>query len=190
MPQSEITDLIRKVRDGDAAAAQEMVERYKPLLQREIRFLMRGPQIRTYFDSEDVCQSIFANFFLRLSLGQYDLQENRDLVGLLKKMVRSKVASRYRYHYAQKRDARKLQHDLPAVAADKSPRPDQVSIVKDLLEISLKRLSPDMAVVARQRMEGETWERIAQDRPESADALRCKFDREVAGIAREIGLEE
>jgi RNA polymerase sigma-70 factor (ECF subfamily) len=44
------------------------------------------------FDSMDICQSVLASFFVRAAAGQYDLQEPGQLIALLFRMARHKLA--------------------------------------------------------------------------------------------------
>ena len=61
------SELIRQVRNGDEAAAVELVRRYEPVIRRQIRVWLRmqDPRLRRVFDSMDVCQSVMASFFVR-----------------------------------------------------------------------------------------------------------------------------
>ena len=59
-----IAELIGRVRDGDARAAEELVRRYEPLIRREVRFRLHDSRLRRVFDSMDVCQPVLASFFL------------------------------------------------------------------------------------------------------------------------------
>lgn len=77
MPEfSDVSSLISQVRDGNARAAEELVRRFEHELQPEIRQYLRKGRIRRVVDSQDIYQSVFASFFIRLSLGEYDLDSS------------------------------------------------------------------------------------------------------------------
>src|SRR5438046_943040 len=95
-PGSSFQDLIRRLREGDADAAAEIVRQYEKEVRRAIRVRLTDPRLRRTLDSMDVCQSVLANFFLRASAGQLDLDEPRDLVRLLVTMARNKVIDKAR----------------------------------------------------------------------------------------------
>jgi RNA polymerase sigma-70 factor (ECF subfamily) len=105
MPERDaFADFLRRIRAGDERAAAELVSRYGPFLRREVRLRLTDPGLSRQLDSEDVCQSVLASFFARAALGQYDLSDARQLVGLLLSMARHKLAHAARKHRAQRRD--------------------------------------------------------------------------------------
>ncbi|MGL1608738.1 hypothetical protein ACSTHC_00255, partial [Vibrio parahaemolyticus] len=63
--------------------------------------------MRRVYDSVDVSQSVLGSFFLRVSLGEYDLQSPEDLLKLLVTMARNKVADETRKAQAACRDLRR-----------------------------------------------------------------------------------
>jgi hypothetical protein len=72
-----------------------------------------------------ISQSVLASFFLRVSTGQYELEEPAQLVKLLVGMTRNKVAFQARKQRALGRDHRRVEALDPAncdvAAADPSP---------------------------------------------------------------------
>ncbi len=103
-----LKELLERFRAGDADAAGELVEAYEPHLRRMIRLRIRDSRLRRLFDSADICQSVLANFFARLSLGQYDLESPGQLVRLLETMARNKVATQARKAQVTRRDEREI----------------------------------------------------------------------------------
>ena len=73
--ESAFRDLIRRVRAGDEDAAKEIVRIYEPAIRREARVRLVDPRLRRLFDSMDICQSVFASFFVRAAMGQYEHRE-------------------------------------------------------------------------------------------------------------------
>ena len=97
---------IRRIRDGDEQAARELVERYQPVIRREVKMRLRDPRLYRRFDWTDICQSVMASFFLRAASGQYDLDQPGQLLRLLVVMTRHKLSKQERRHRADKRDYR------------------------------------------------------------------------------------
>ena len=94
--EASFTDLLNRIRTGDATAAEELVERYQPALRRMVHVRLVSDRLRRLFDSEDICQSVLASFFVRMALGQYDLEQPEDLLKLLAVMARNKVVNKAR----------------------------------------------------------------------------------------------
>ena len=64
---AEYSEFIRRIREGDEHAAEELVRRYEPEIRLEVRgwLRLRNPALRRVFDSMDICQSVLASFFAR-----------------------------------------------------------------------------------------------------------------------------
>src|SRR5271166_1706119 len=95
-------DFIRRIRAGDNQAARELVERYEPVIRCEVRLRLRDPRLYSRFDWTDICQSVMASFFVRVAVGQYELEGPEQLVRILVSMARNKVAEAARRHYRQR----------------------------------------------------------------------------------------
>ena len=55
-------------------------------------------------DPEDVVQSVFRTFFRRDSRGEYEIDNDEALWGLLRHIVRLKILTHVEYHEAKKRN--------------------------------------------------------------------------------------
>src|SRR4051794_13645581 len=102
-------DFIRRIRGGDAQAAVELGQRYEPVVRLEVRVRLSDPRLRRVLDSQDICQSVLASFFVRAAAGQYELEGPDDLVRLLVVMARKKLAFQARKERAQCRDNRRVE---------------------------------------------------------------------------------
>src|SRR6516162_1061263 len=96
-------DFIRRIRAGDDRAARELVERYEPVIRREVRLRLRDERLSSRFDWTDICQSVLASFFVRAAAGQYDLEQPGELLRLLVIMTRNKLTQQVRRHRADRR---------------------------------------------------------------------------------------
>src|SRR6516162_1346125 len=108
---ADYTSFVRRVRAGDQEAAAELVRRYEPEIRLEVRtwLRLRDPRLRRVFDSMDVCQSVLANFFLRVAAGDFDLQRPEQLAALLAGIARNKLSEHVRHHQRQRRDVRRVE---------------------------------------------------------------------------------
>ena len=188
---SPFTDLVRRVRAGDHAAAAELVRIYEPLVRREVRLRLADRRLERLFDSMDVCQSVMKSFFVRTAAGQYDLDDPPQLVRLLVTMAKNKLADAARRENRQKRDHRRAGGDdevLAAVAGD-DPSPSRMAAGRELLGQVRGRLTADEQVLADLRGEGLTWEEVAARVGGTAQARRVQFGRAMDRVAADLGLD-
>jgi RNA polymerase sigma factor (sigma-70 family) len=188
----EFADLIARLRSGDADAARELVQQYEPVIRMQIRRQMRDPRLRRAFDSLDVCQSVLGSFFVRASLGQYDLADPAEVVKLLVGMAKNKLAEQIRKERSQCRDYRRVepldvQHlEMPAAG----PSPSQYVAGEELLERVRQALSEEERQLADRRARGRNWAEIAAELGGTAESLRKQFDRAIARVVGRFGLDE
>jgi RNA polymerase sigma factor (sigma-70 family) len=184
-------ELIRRVRAGDQEAAAELVRTYEPAIRRAARIRLTDSRLRRVFDSMDISQSVFASFFLRAALGQYELDRPERLLRLLVSMSRKKLADHVREEQAARRDYRRVQdgpnQEKRLLASDSSP--SQQVVLDELLREFRLRLSPDERRLADLRAAGHNWAQIAAEIGDGAEALRKKLSRAIDRIATELGLD-
>lgn len=184
--------LMTRVRAGDEQAAAELVRLYEPEIRREVRLRLSDPQVRRVFDSMDICQSVLASFFVRAALGQYDVNDPRQLLGLLLAMARNKLAFQVRKERAQRRDSRRMSPFSPEnlnLAADGSS-PSQVIAARELVEAFRSRLSSEERQMAEMRGLGREWREIAEQMGGTAEGRRKQLARAIARVSAELGLDE
>jgi DNA-directed RNA polymerase specialized sigma24 family protein len=102
-------EVMQRVRAGDETAALELHATYADQLQRIIRVRLTQPALRRQMDSIDICQSVFADFFVRTALGQYDLQSPTELIKLLATMARNRLIYHAQKQRAARRDIRRVE---------------------------------------------------------------------------------
>jgi RNA polymerase sigma factor (sigma-70 family) len=182
-------DLVRRARAGDEEAAARLVRDVEPVIRREVRFRLRDTRVRRQLDSMDVCQSVLANFFVRVAAGQYDLQEPADLIKLLVTMTRNKIAERVRQQHRQRRDSRRTVGEVEGMAVvGNDPTPSRVASGKELLDAVRGRLGDEERRLAEMRGEGLGWDEIAARLGGTANARRMQLARAVERVARQLGL--
>jgi RNA polymerase sigma-70 factor (ECF subfamily) len=190
--EPDFADLLARMRRGDQAAAAELVRRYEPAVRRAIRVRLLNPRLRRYLDSMDVCQSVLASFFVRTALGQFELNSSDDVLKLLVRMARNKVAGVVRHEQAERRDNRRVEagSDEAARMPARGDTPSQAVAGSELLLEFRRRLSPEEQHLAEQRRLGREWVDIAAEMGQTPEALRKRLGRAIERVARELGLEE
>jgi RNA polymerase sigma-70 factor (ECF subfamily) len=185
-------DLIPRVRAGDAQAAAEVVHYYEPVVRSRIRVWLRmqDTRLRRLFDSMDICQSVMASFFVRAAVGQYDLEQPEQLLGLLVQMARHKLTDQIKQQQAQRRDIRRVQdverHGDNLAGPD--PSPSEWCAGQELLQEFRKRLSAEEQQIADRRAEGHDWAAIAAELGGTPDSRRMQLGRALDRVAAQLGL--
>ncbi|WP_165226813.1 RNA polymerase sigma factor [Aquisphaera insulae] len=186
--------LLDRFRAGDAGAAIELVRAYEPHLRRIIRLRIRDSRLRRLYDSADICQSVLASFFARLSLGQFDLESPAQLVRLLEIMARNKLATEARKANVTRRvevGAVASPGGVSAVLDRPAPGPSVTEQVawREMVEMVRVRLSDDERAISDMRAAGCEWSEIAARLDGGPDAVRKRLERAFDRVARELGWE-
>jgi RNA polymerase sigma-70 factor (ECF subfamily) len=189
--QERFTDLVRRLRTGDAGAAEELVRHYEPVVRLEVHCRLSDPRLRRAFDTLDICQAVLASFFVRAAAGQFDLERPEQLVHLLKEMARRKLAHFARQERAEKRDVRRVE---PAEkegwdGAAAGPTPSVTVAERDLLEAVRGRLSDEERLLADLRARGLDWPQIVAEVGGTPSGRRKQLARALDRVSRELGLE-
>jgi RNA polymerase sigma-70 factor (ECF subfamily) len=188
-PACTFHSLIGRVRAGDGDAATELVRLYEPAIRRAARIRLVDRHLRRLFDSMDIAQSVFASFFVRAALGQFELENADQLLRLLVTMSRKKLIDHVRQQQAARRNYRRetaLGHALVDARAD----PFRQVAVQELLQAFRARMSADELRVAELRAMGWGWDRVAAEVGRGAEALRKQLTRAIERVGRELGLDE
>jgi RNA polymerase sigma factor (sigma-70 family) len=185
-------DFVRRIRAGDNAAAKELVQRFEPVIRREVRMRIGGKRLNRAFDSLDVSQSVLANFFVRAASGQFELERPEQLAGLLVTMARNKLLSRVRLERRLVRDVRRLTAEPEALnqMADEQPSPSENVSRKELLERVRGLLTDEERQIVELRNQGLAWDEIAEQLGGSGQARRMQLSRGVERLARQLGLAD
>lgn len=190
---STFADLLQRIRAGDQQAATDLVRHYEPELRRIVRVRLGGAHLRRVLDSVDVCQSVFANFFVRVAAGQFELTSPDQLLKLLATMACNRVNDQFRKQQAARRVDRHLQPwdkaDLERLCAP-GPSPVQQLAVKELYQSIRALLTDDERYLADQRGLGRDWGELAAELHESPEALRKRLARALDRAGKKLGLDE
>jgi RNA polymerase sigma factor (sigma-70 family) len=119
----EFNRLLRQARTGDNPAAQELVERFTPFMQRVIRRRL-DRRMRTAFDSADFSQAAWASFFA-LPSDQHDFQKPEELVRFLEEVARNKVIEQIRRRLGTRN--RRVRQEIPFENVDQFRAPSSTA---------------------------------------------------------------
>jgi len=187
---SEFRELMARVRAGDQQAAKELVQKYEPFIRTVVRHRLRDPALRSLFDSMDICQSIFGNFFKRVTLGQFELDTPEQVRRLLVTMALNNLLNKKRELETDKRNPGRIEESSAVdQVADPRPTPSQEAAYRELLQKVPERLSEKERQLAELRVQGYSWKEIADRLGEDPDALRMCLDRAIKRVRRELGLD-
>ena len=193
MPNSgSFSSFILQIRDGDEDAARELVRRFERVIRREVRLRLDDHRLLRVFDSMDISQSVLNSFFVRAATGHFDLETPEQLVKLLLKMTRNKLAFQVRRQRAQRRDNRlvaALRVDELEVESS-SPGPSQLAADHDLTDAIRRRLDDEERRIADLRAEGWEWSDIATRLGGSPQARRMQLSRAVHRVAKALKLDQ
>jgi RNA polymerase sigma factor (sigma-70 family) len=189
MPNNDdFVELIRRVRAGDEQASTELVRRYEPAIRIAVRARLTDARLRRLLDSMDVCQSVLANFFVRVSTGHFELEGPEQLIALLSTMARNRVTNHALKEHAARRDQRRTRsselHEREVV--DPSPGPAAIMDGRDLLEAVNDRLSDQERQLAEQWASGDPWEKIGEKTGGRPDALRVRLARALERVRKDL----
>jgi RNA polymerase sigma factor (sigma-70 family) len=189
MPADDFADLLARVRAGDPDAAAELVRRYEPAIRVVVRANLVDPNLRRHFDSVDICQSVLGSFFVRAVAGQYDLDQPAQLVALLVRMTRNKVAGHARDYRRAKRDARRdAGEDALGAVPTAATGPADAAAARELLSAVLDRLTGEDREIAQRRALGQEWATVAAEMGGTAEGRRKQLSRALDQLAPELGL--
>lgn len=186
----EFTQFINQIRLGDSQAAEELIRRYESAIRVAVRTKMTDPSLKRELESMDICQSVFASFFLRAAAGQYDLNNQKNLVGLLVRMAQNKLAMQVRRQHQQCRDTRKNQEFEagPIDHAGRDATPSRIVAGQELWNKVQAQLNQEERDIVSRRASGEGWVEIATAMGGSPDGRRKQIKRAVDRVAEELGL--
>jgi RNA polymerase sigma-70 factor (ECF subfamily) len=103
-PRDSAADVLARLRAGEEEAATRLFRRFAHRLIGLARQHL-DTRVRVKEDPEDVVQSVYKSFFVRLEKDQFEIASWDDLWSLLTIITVCKCADRRDYFRAQRRDA-------------------------------------------------------------------------------------
>lgn len=183
---------LRRIRDGDDRAAEELVRRFEPMIRREVRMRIGDKRLRRAFDSVDVSQSVLANFLSQAAKGRYELEGPEQLMRLLMTMTRHRLVSRARRERRLVRDVRRSAAE-PGIlegVVDSRPSPSEIVSRKEQWEVLKSSLSDEELQIVDLRLAGDSWDGVAARLGGTGPARRMQLSRCLDRVQRQIKLAD
>ena len=189
MGKEDVRDLMARVRRGDPAAVEQLVERYSEPIRRHIRYLLIAKtENRTVLPPHDFDSRVESLFdetlhrFLKRVLPKPDGDEEAkpldgeeafNLLAYLKTVASSIHIDKFRVTER----VESLDPDLDLAASSLDPL--EQAATRDELEATLGSLSPENRRILKLRLEGSTFPEIGEILEMSAAATRMRYQRVV-----------
>ena len=160
-------DLIKQFRAGSESAAGELFDRYCEKLMRLARRRI-GQRMASRVDPEDVIQSAFRTFFVRVRNDEFTFDGENDLFKLLVRLTVNKALRQIAHHRAAKRDPHREagqgadDSDVLAGVMAHEPSPDVEVAVLDEFERFLSKLPDFERKVLELKLHGNSTTEIAE----------------------------
>ena len=189
-PEEQV--LIDLWRKGDQDAARQIVDRYfgRLLVLARRRISQR---LASRVDPEDIVQSVFRTFFVRLKDGQFVFHEEDDLCKLLMRITLHKTLRQVAFHKAAKRDPNletnqeEQGREQLLALLDREPSAEATVAFLDQLEHFLVQLDPKTRRILEMRVQGYSNDEIAKELNVYDRKIRRAVER-VRDLARAEGL--
>ena len=191
---SDFHNLVQRLYQGDAAAAEQIVRDHEPEIRRIVRSRLRDPKLRRIVDSIDICQSVFGRFFVQATLGRFKLNSQSDLVKLLTRMATNKIIDKHRAEDSQRRlslhkaEYQNGNHQFGEPVQPQVP-PESNLVFQEMLSSASSSLTESEKTISELRNQGLSWLEVSRKMGESPQALRKRLERACNRIAKEIGID-
>jgi RNA polymerase sigma-70 factor (ECF subfamily) len=195
MPDPTATQaLLQRVQAGDAAAVNELYDRYLMRVLAAVRARL-GAELRSKVESWDVVQDALIASLKNVQ--SFQQSSEGAFLNWLAKIVENRIRDQLDYFRAEKRDHRletpiaekrsgesSIPLDLPEKRA--LPTPSEVLMLnEDLarLERAMDKLPDDARdLIVAVKIEGRTYDEIGKAAGKSADAVRMQVKRALAAL--------
>jgi RNA polymerase sigma-70 factor (ECF subfamily) len=176
--------LMTELVNGREGAAAEIVEEYTAALiavaRREI-----SPKLARRVDPEDIVQSAYRSFFVRMGRGEYELGNGKELWKLLLTITLNKARKLGRFHHARKRNVASDQSagaattalPLADLARSDEPSPEDAAILIDEVSALLRTLPEADRRIIELRLQGYNSVEIAKETYRAERSVRRVLER-------------
>jgi RNA polymerase sigma-70 factor (ECF subfamily) len=177
-----LDELLKRLCDGDMAAAERVFVEYEPYLRKVIRRQLPA-LLRPKFDSSDILQSVWVALLRGFRESGWRFADADQLRGFLYVATRNRVIDRVRMH--QKTVAREeplAEFDGRHPLTSPQPRPSEIAQAGDLWERLLACCPPEHRRILSLRRQGHSLAEIAAQTGLHADSVR----RILRALARQL----
>jgi RNA polymerase sigma factor (sigma-70 family) len=175
--------MLKRYRQGDEQAADELFTRYVDRLTRLARSRL-SRKLATRTDPEDVVMSAYRSFFVAAREGRFTLRRSGDLWRLLVSITLHKLYRQARRHGTASRNVESEFPLTEQALIGKEPAPEEVVEIADQLETLLRTLDPFARRVLELRLQEESLSAIAQETGRSERTVRRELSTIKERLAR------
>ena len=163
-------DLVARWSRGDQEAASQLFQRYSNRLIVLARSHLPN-KLSQRIDPEDVVQSVYRSFFVRVRDGQYDLKHGGDLWRLMVTITLNKLANEVKRNSRDKRAVEREHHfgsadqllGIHASMLAREPSPVEAVALTEQVDQLMRRLQPMQRSMLQLRLQGYTLNEIAAE---------------------------
>lgn len=167
-PLPDPLKLIERWQSGSQTAAQQLFDNYVERLLLLARWHI-SDRLRTRIDPDDVVQSVFRTFFIRIKNDSFTFDEADDLFKLLARITLHKTLRQVAFHRAARRSperehavSKNGEDDSLMQLMDTEPDPETIVEFADHLKTFLSKFSTQEQQIIEMRLQGHTSEEIAE----------------------------
>jgi DNA-directed RNA polymerase specialized sigma24 family protein len=193
--EQTLRDLLNRAEQGDQQACTDLVHQFELQIRRAVRVhLPSDDPLRRLFNSMDISQSVFIQFFKKARLGAIQFQSPKMLRKLLRRMAVQKFIDKKREAEAQRRDHRSTRTgETVDLAVDPDgASPDEIVATRELYQEICRRFTQRELQIAELWVAGHSFpeigERVRGTDGESLqpDAVRMILRRAFVRVARQL----
>jgi RNA polymerase sigma-70 factor (ECF subfamily) len=142
MSVDSLHQLLERLNEGDASAAQRAFLAYEPYLRMVVRRWLNGP-LRSKLDSGDIVQSVWADVLCRFRDAGWRFTDRSQLRAFLVRVARNRLIDRHRQHRRAIERERALAETASAeLPLAQDPRPSEIAQRNELWKRMLEQCSP------------------------------------------------
>jgi RNA polymerase sigma factor (sigma-70 family) len=173
--------LMSRLRAGDDSAMSQLMNSYGDAFERIARQLV-GRMLQSQLDAVDLVQSVQIVLWLGLRTGKFVVESPDAMLGLVRTLLRRKVARYMRSHRPQMTET--IEASLVETVVDRAlipistePNPQKSSEFDDLVEYFLGQLGELDRQLVRLRLRGHSTADVARDLNLDPGYLRVRLGR-------------
>jgi RNA polymerase sigma factor (sigma-70 family) len=174
-----LDELLDRLCDGDAAAAERVFVEFEPYLRKAIRRQLRG-RLRQKFDSADILQSVWVDLLRGFRERGWRFADADQLRGFLFVATRNRLIDRSRKYQNASREESLGEDERPGKLVSSHPRPSETVQAADLWNQLLESCPPEHRTLLYLRREGHSLAEIAAITGLHRDSVR-RILRTLAG---------
>jgi RNA polymerase sigma factor (sigma-70 family) len=161
MSVDPLDELIDRLSEGDATAAERAFLAYEPYLRMAVRRRLSGP-LRAKFDSMDIVQSVWADLLSGFRDAGWRFTNGIQLRAFLVKAARNRLIDRRRQHHRALERERPLSATaLEEIPQADQPRPSEIAQGNELWKQMLEQCPPAHREILILKRQGMTLAEIA-----------------------------